>query len=102
MNEKIIVRAMRFFPVNLNTFEKLFFWLVTHLVFTQIVYRLIAVRETGVSRHHGGSIEGPPETPRTSQHYHFKEMKIKLSQCAPMSQCTPKNNSDQTCSCPRD
>ena len=28
--------------------------------------RLIAVRETGVSRHHGGPIEGPPETPRTS------------------------------------
>ena len=31
--------------------------------------RLIAVRETGVSRHHGGPIEGPPETPRTSEHY---------------------------------
>ena len=31
--------------------------------------RLIAVRETGVSRHQGGPIEGPPETPRTSQHY---------------------------------
>ena len=28
--------------------------------------RLIAVRETGVSRHQGGPIEGPPETPRTS------------------------------------
>ena len=26
----------------------------------------IAVRETGVSRHQGGPIEGPPETPRTS------------------------------------
>ena len=31
--------------------------------------RLIAVQETGVSRHQGGPIEGPPETPRTSQHY---------------------------------
>ena len=31
--------------------------------------RLIAVRETGVSRHQGGPIEGPPESPRTSQHY---------------------------------
>ena len=34
--------------------------------------RLIAVRETGVSRHHGGPIEGPPETPRTSQDYHIE------------------------------
>ena len=33
---------------------------------------LIAVRETGVSRHQGGPIEGPPETPRTSQHYHIE------------------------------
>ena len=33
--------------------------------------RLIAVRETGVSRHQGGPIEGPPGTPRTSQHYHI-------------------------------
>ena len=34
--------------------------------------RLIAVRETGVSRHQGGPIEGPPETPLTSQHYHIE------------------------------
>ena len=34
--------------------------------------RLIAVRETGVSRHQGGPSEGPPETPRTSQHYHIE------------------------------
>ena len=34
--------------------------------------RRTAVRETGVSRHHGGPIEGPPETPRTSQHYHIE------------------------------
>ena len=27
-----------------------------------------AVRETDVSRHQGGPIEGPPEIPRTSQH----------------------------------
>ena len=33
--------------------------------------RLIAVRETDVSQHQGGPIEGPPETPRTSQHYRF-------------------------------
>ena len=33
-------------------------------------YRLIiAVRETGFTRHRGGPIEGPPETPRASQHY---------------------------------
>ena len=30
--------------------------------------RRIAVRETGVSRHHGGQLE-PPEITRTSQHY---------------------------------
>ena len=36
------------------------------------IIRLIAVRETGISRHHGGQIEGPPETPRTSQHYHIE------------------------------
>ena len=34
--------------------------------------RLTAVRETGVSRYQGGPIEGPPETPRTSQHYHIE------------------------------
>ena len=28
---------------------------------------VLAVRETSVSRHHGDPIEGPPETPRTSQ-----------------------------------
>ena len=28
-----------------------------------------AVRETGVSRYHGGQIEGIPETSRTSLHY---------------------------------
>jgi len=37
--------------------------------------RLIAVRETGASRHHGGPIEGPPETPRTSQYYHIEGTK---------------------------
>ena len=37
--------------------------------------RLIAVRETGVSWHHGGPIEGPPETPRTSQHYRIEGIK---------------------------
>ena len=35
----------------------------------------LAVRETGVSRHHGGPIEGPPETPRTSQHYRIEGIK---------------------------
>ena len=29
---------------------------------------ITAVRETSVSRHHRGPIEGPPEPPRTSQH----------------------------------
>ena len=37
--------------------------------------RLIAVRETGVSRHQGGSIDGPPEIPRTSQHYRIEGIK---------------------------
>ena len=37
--------------------------------------RLIAVRETGVSRHQGGPIEGPPETHRTSQHYRIEGIK---------------------------
>ena len=37
--------------------------------------RLITVRETSVSRHQGGSIEGPPEIPRTSQHYRIEGIK---------------------------
>ena len=37
--------------------------------------RLIAVRETGVSRHRGGPIVGPPETPCTSQHYLIEGIK---------------------------
>ena len=37
--------------------------------------RLIAVRETGVSRHHGDPIEGPPETFPASQHYLIEEIK---------------------------
>ena len=37
--------------------------------------RLIAVRETSVSRHHAGPIEGHPETLRTSQHYHIEGIK---------------------------
>ena len=39
----------------------------------------LAVRETDVSRHQGAPIEGPPETPRTSQHYHVKEIEIEFS-----------------------
>ena len=31
--------------------------------------RRSAVREAGVSRHHGGPIEGPTETHQISQHY---------------------------------
>ena len=31
--------------------------------------RRVAVRETGVSRHHGGPIQWPSETPRTPRHY---------------------------------
>ena len=30
----------------------------------RLVIRHIAVRETILSRHHGGPIKGPPETPR--------------------------------------
>ena len=37
--------------------------------------RRIAVRETGVSRHHGDPIEGPPETPCTSLHYRRDQRK---------------------------
>ena len=37
--------------------------------------RILAVRETGVSRHQGGPIEGPPKTPRTSQHYRIERIK---------------------------
>ena len=36
---------------------------------TMMIFWLVAVRETGVSRHQGGPIEGPPETPRTSVFY---------------------------------
>ena len=35
----------------------------------------IALGETGVSRHQGGTIEGPPETPRTSHHYRIEGFK---------------------------
>ena len=34
--------------------------------------RRAAVRETSVSRHHRGTIEGPTETPRTSEHNHIE------------------------------
>ena len=37
--------------------------------------RLIAFRETGVSRNQRGPIEGPLETSRTSQHYHIEGIK---------------------------
>ena len=37
--------------------------------------RRSAVRETGVSRHQGSPIEGPPETPRTSQYYRIEGIK---------------------------
>ena len=35
----------------------------------------ITVRETGVSRHQGGQIEGPPDSPRTSQYYRIEGIK---------------------------
>ena len=35
----------------------------------------IAVRETGVSWHHRGAIQSPPESPRKSQHYRIGEFK---------------------------
>ena len=37
--------------------------------------RRTAVRETGVSRHHDGSIECSSQTPRASQHYSIEEFK---------------------------
>ena len=40
-----------------------------------IAIRREAVRETSVSRHHGGPIDGPPETPRASQHYRIEGIK---------------------------
>ena len=42
-----------------------------------------AVRETGVSRHHGGPIEGPPETRRTSLHYRMEWFKKRLTHRTP-------------------
>ena len=41
-------------------------------------------RAASASRHHGGSIEGPSETTRTSLYYHIegiKEMEIQFSHC---------------------
>ena len=35
----------------------------------------LAVRETGISRHQGGLIEGPLETPRTSLYYRIEWLK---------------------------
>jgi len=37
--------------------------------------RRTAVRETGVSWHHGGLIEGPHEIPHISQHYRIEGFK---------------------------
>ena len=42
-------------------------------------YSDAAVREASVSRYNGGPIEGSPETPRTSQHYHFEGLKGALN-----------------------
>ena len=41
--------------------------------------RLIAVRETSVSRQHGDPVEGPLETPRTSLHYRTEGIRDPLS-----------------------
>ena len=35
----------------------------------------VAVRGTAVSRHHGGPIKAPSETPRTLQHYRIEGLK---------------------------
>ena len=40
-----------------------------------LAIRRAAVRETSVSRHHGGPIEGPPETPRISLYYRINGFK---------------------------
>jgi len=45
--------------------------------------RLTAIGEAGVSRHHGGSIEGLPETILTSQHYSDEGFKGALNWAAP-------------------
>ena len=37
--------------------------------------RLIAVRDTSVSEHHGALIDGPHETSRTTQHYRIVKFK---------------------------
>ena len=42
--------------------------LITHAGKTTLIMR-IAVRESSVSWHRGGPIEGQPATPHTSQHY---------------------------------
>ena len=41
--------------------------------------RRITVRETSVSRHHGGPIGGHPETPSTSHQYRIKWFKRALN-----------------------
>ena len=55
---------------------------------------VLAVRETSVSRHHGGPIEGPPETPRTSVLYIYKDNPLTLLGRFP----DWKNIPDQACS----
>lgn len=46
--------------------------------------RRVAVREAAVSRQHGGPIEGPPETPRTSQHCRIQGFKGRPSIASPL------------------
>ena len=45
-----------------------------HINISEIGNCRTAVREAGVSRHLGGTIECPPETPRKSQHYRIDIM----------------------------
>ena len=52
-----------------------FVWMFCIRAWKTAPIRRVAVRETGVSRYHGGPIEGPPETPRTPQHYRIKGIK---------------------------
>ena len=77
------VSTFKFSPFAPKYFRKYFLWKIFHrkYLYSDCRYgkttaiRLIAVRETGVSRHHGGSFEGPPETPRTSEYYRIEGFK---------------------------
>ena len=52
-------------------------------------YYIIVVRETGVSRHQGGPIEDPPETPPTWQHYIYNSSRHEKTEIVCRTYSTP-------------